>query len=184
MKNHVLHGFKDNWVFAHAQVIIAAPDINLLRSHRSVSDGELGGDAVDIVEVAIALVLVLLLELGRIESLIIETRASSMGILDGGGIGGLGSMRASSGRRGRVALCAGELSRATGSFATGLSVGADTTAWNGIDSLLLVNSIDFGAASQASIASGAEGEGLAHDRAAAGLESKTGHRGGFGASYE
>lgn len=52
----VLHSVEDNRILAHPQIVIAAPNIDLFLDRPGVRDGELGCEAVDVVEVAIALV--------------------------------------------------------------------------------------------------------------------------------
>jgi len=69
---NLLHGLEDNRIVAHTEVIISAPNLDLIFDVAGVGNGELGGKAVDIIEVAVGLVLMLLLELIDIEVLIIK----------------------------------------------------------------------------------------------------------------
>lgn len=64
---NLLNSVEDNRVFAHAEVVISTPYGDFLLDSASVSDREFGRKAVDIVEVPVALVLVLLLELFSVE---------------------------------------------------------------------------------------------------------------------
>jgi len=68
-----LHSFEHNRVVSHAQIIIGTPNLDLIGDLPGVSERELLSHPVDVVEVAIGLVLVLLVELIVVESLVIET---------------------------------------------------------------------------------------------------------------
>lgn len=147
-----------------------------------MGDWELGRNAVYVIEITVALVLVLLLELRSVERLVVEPDARCVRFFVGGCTGGLGSVRAPSGRRRRIALGASELGRLACSLTTGLSVRADSPARDREYTLRFVDSIDLGTAGKAGVSGGAEGESLAHDGAAASLERQTSHGGDLGAS--
>jgi len=67
-----VHGLQDFWVSAHAEVVVGAPDGDALILVGHVSAGKLFGETIDVVEIAVGLVLVLLVELGIVESLVVE----------------------------------------------------------------------------------------------------------------
>jgi hypothetical protein len=85
-----LHGVEDNWVPAHSEVIVRAPDIDFILGIGSVGHRELGGQSIDVVEVSIrstrqlcrpydpksSLVLVLLLQFDLVKRLVIERSGS------------------------------------------------------------------------------------------------------------
>jgi len=80
-----LHGLDHDRVLGHAQVIVRAPDSDLVLGPGSVGARELLGQPVDVVEEAVGLVLMLLVELGLVGSLIVIGLASggdSMGSRD------------------------------------------------------------------------------------------------------
>jgi hypothetical protein len=67
-----VHSLQNLGVSAHAQIVVGTPDGDFLILVILVSAGELLGETVDVVEVAVGLVLVLLVQLGLVESLVIE----------------------------------------------------------------------------------------------------------------
>ena len=67
-----VHGLQDLRTFAHAEVIVGAPDGDSLVLVGHVSAGKLFGETVDVVKIAVGLVLVLLVELGIVEALVVE----------------------------------------------------------------------------------------------------------------
>jgi hypothetical protein len=67
-----MHSLQNLGVSAHAEIVIGTPDGDFLVLVVLVSAGELLGETVDVVEVAIGLVLVLLVQFGLVESLVIE----------------------------------------------------------------------------------------------------------------
>lgn len=71
----VVHGLEHMLVAAHAEVVVGAPDCDLLLLGGHVGTGELLGQTVDVIEVAVRLVLVLLLQLVLVELLIVELGA-------------------------------------------------------------------------------------------------------------
>lgn len=71
-KVYVLHRFKNDGVITHPEVVICAPDFDLVLWIASVSDGELCGKTVDVVEVAVRSVLMLLLQLCGVELLVVK----------------------------------------------------------------------------------------------------------------
>jgi hypothetical protein len=60
------------WIAAHAEIVVGAPYSHTLVGVLGVSFREFLGQAVDIVEVAVRLVLVLLVKLGFVETFIIK----------------------------------------------------------------------------------------------------------------
>jgi hypothetical protein len=76
LKGYLLHGLDDNRIIAHTEVVISAPNLNLVLDVAGVGNRELGSETVDVVEVAVGLVLVLLVELIDIEALIVEPGVS------------------------------------------------------------------------------------------------------------
>lgn len=100
----LMHGLQDMLVAAHAEVVVGAPDGDLLLGGGHVCSRELFGHAVDVVEVTVRLVLVLLVQLVGVELLVVElgrfgdcgfgTSTSDLGVFNelfrlGGGHGSL-----------------------------------------------------------------------------------------------
>ena len=67
-----MHGLQNLGIPAHAEIVVGTPDGDFLVLVVLVGAGELLGETVDVVEVAVGLVLVLLVQLGLVESLVIE----------------------------------------------------------------------------------------------------------------
>ena len=74
-KQYILHSFKDNWIVAHPEIIVGAPDFNLFLNVARVRNGEFCSKSVNVVKVTVGLVLMLLLKFIGIETLVIETKA-------------------------------------------------------------------------------------------------------------
>jgi hypothetical protein len=70
---YTLHSFKDDWIVAHTEIIVGAPDFDLFLDIASVRNGELCGKSVDVVKVTIRLVLMFLIKFVGIETLVIES---------------------------------------------------------------------------------------------------------------
>lgn len=68
----LVHGLQDLRVAAHAQVIIGAPDRDSFRLVGHMRAGKLLCKTVDVIEVAVGLVFVLLIEFLIVEFLVIE----------------------------------------------------------------------------------------------------------------
>lgn len=88
----LVHRLQHLGVAAHAEVVVGAPYGDLLVLGFLVGAREFLGQAIDIVEVAVRLVLVLLVQLILIESLIVEflgVRSSGLSSIEGLGGGGL-----------------------------------------------------------------------------------------------
>lgn len=68
----LMHRLQNLRIAAHSKVVIGAPDRDTLFLRGHVSTREFLGETVDVVEVAIGLVLVLLVQLGLVEALIVE----------------------------------------------------------------------------------------------------------------
>jgi len=87
-RSDALHGIEHDRVLAHPQIVIRAPNIHLILRIGGMRYRELGGEAIDIVEVAVrpatvklkiprcirrcSLVLVLLVQLGLVKRLVVE----------------------------------------------------------------------------------------------------------------
>lgn len=71
-RRYVLHGLENNRIFAHTEVVVGAPHIDLLFDIACMSDRELGSETVDVVEIAVTTILVFFLEFGVIKLLEIE----------------------------------------------------------------------------------------------------------------
>lgn len=85
-----MHGLQDLRVSTHSKIIIGAPDRDLLVLGAEMSSWELLGQTIDVIEVAVRLVLVLLVQLGSIKSLIVKLRSLWRSRLSSGGdLGGL-----------------------------------------------------------------------------------------------
>lgn len=69
---YVLHGFEDNRVVSHAEVIVGAPNLDLILDILGVGKWEFVRKPINIVEVAVRLVLVLLLELCCEKMVVVE----------------------------------------------------------------------------------------------------------------
>jgi hypothetical protein len=72
-KQYTLHSFKDDWIVAHTEIIVGAPDLDLFLDVASVGNGELCGKSVNVVEVTVGVVLMFLIKFVGIERLVIET---------------------------------------------------------------------------------------------------------------
>ena len=68
----LVHGLQDVWVAAHAEVVVGTPHCHFLLLVGQMGARELLCHAIDVVEVAVRLVLVLLVELIVVEALIVE----------------------------------------------------------------------------------------------------------------
>lgn len=68
----LMHGSQDMRVAAHTEIVVGAPNSHSFILVRHVCAGEFLGEAIDVVEVAVRLVLVLLLQLGVVELFIVE----------------------------------------------------------------------------------------------------------------
>ncbi len=68
----LVHGLQDLRVSAHAKIVVGAPDSNSLILVGHVSARKLFGKTINVVEVAVGLVSVLLVELSSVESLVVE----------------------------------------------------------------------------------------------------------------
>lgn len=193
----LVHLAQDIGVAAHAQVVIGAPDGDPLLLAGHVGAGELLGQAVDVVEVAVGLVLVLLLELGIVVGLVVELCVGVDGV-DGRSGGMTGNSVRDMGYT-KAPVSARESKnqqRVLGDKLTFLTAGDD----GGLDGAGLVGAASVqaalghpgavgvlggdGAGGQAGDASGSadaadlcglDGEGLAHDGAAVGQALQTGH---------
>jgi len=77
-----MHSFQNLGVSAHAEIVIGTPDGDFLVLVVLMSAGKLLGETVDVVEVAVGLVLVLLVQLGLVESLVIELGSFVLGRTD------------------------------------------------------------------------------------------------------
>jgi hypothetical protein len=71
--HYSLHSVQDNRVFAHAEVIVRTPYVDLVLGVGRVSDRELCRHPVDVVEVSVGLVLMFLLQLCLVEALVVES---------------------------------------------------------------------------------------------------------------
>lgn len=69
-----MHRLQHGWVTAHAKVVIGAPNRDLVLGRFFVGSREFLGQSVDVVEVAVGLVLVLLVQLALIVRLVVEVR--------------------------------------------------------------------------------------------------------------
>jgi hypothetical protein len=78
-----MHGLQDLGVPAHAKIVIGTPDGDFLVLVVLMSAGELLSETVDVIEVAVGLVLVLLVQLGLVESLVIELGSLVLDRTDG-----------------------------------------------------------------------------------------------------
>ena len=79
-----LHGLDDDGVLGHAEVVVRAPDSDLVFGLGGVCTRELLSQAVDVVEKAIGLVLALLLQLALIDAFVVEGLAGGRcGVRDG-----------------------------------------------------------------------------------------------------
>jgi hypothetical protein len=67
-----MHSLQNLRVASHAKIIIRAPDCNPLVLVGHVCAGELLGQTIDVIEVAVRLVFVLLVEFGIVEFFVIE----------------------------------------------------------------------------------------------------------------
>jgi hypothetical protein len=67
-----VHSLQNLGVSAHAEIVVGTPDGDFLVLVVLVSAGELLRETVDVIEVTVGLVLVLLVQLGLVESLVIE----------------------------------------------------------------------------------------------------------------
>lgn len=83
----LVHLLQDLGVAAHAEVVVSAPNGDTLLLVGHVGAGKLLGQAVDVVEVAVGLVLVLLIELRGIKGVVVE-----LGEVGGGGARGILAM--------------------------------------------------------------------------------------------
>ena len=174
----LLHGLKHNRVVTHAEVVVGTPNFDLILAVTGVGDGELVGETVNVVEVTVRGVLVLLLKLGGVELLVVETsdcgrcfgsfggspgvEGTSSGSLGGRGLGGslctLGLLSL-----GKV------LGHASGSESLG-GMGALLDIFTGgvrENTLVVVNAVDLGVTGYASITGNeltrANLEGRTHD---------------------
>jgi hypothetical protein len=77
-----MHSLQNLGVSAHAEIVVGTPDGDFLVLVVLVSAGKLLGKAVDVVEVAVGFVLVLLVQLGLVESLVIELGSFVLGRTD------------------------------------------------------------------------------------------------------
>lgn len=68
----VVHSLQDLRISAHSQIIIGAPDRDSLILVGHMGAGELFGEAIDVVEVAVGLVLMLLVQFGIVEAFVVE----------------------------------------------------------------------------------------------------------------
>src|SRR5579862_3480566 len=67
-----MHSLQDLRIAAHSEIIIGAPHSDTLINVRHMRLGKFFGQAIDIVEVAVGLILVLLIKLGIIEGLVVK----------------------------------------------------------------------------------------------------------------
>ena len=76
--DNLLHAFNKNWASTHSKIIIGTPNRDFILRTSSVGTGELLGQTVDVVEVAITLIFVLLLQLMIVKRFIIKLAASGV----------------------------------------------------------------------------------------------------------
>jgi hypothetical protein len=69
---YALHGFKYDGIISHPQVVVCAPDLDLLVHICGMRYRKLVSESIDVIEVAVGLILVLPLQLGRIEIVVAE----------------------------------------------------------------------------------------------------------------
>ena len=186
MTRYSLHALEDDGVLAHSKVVVGAPDVNLLLGGSRVSDGKLCSKAVDVVEVAVALVLMLLLELDVVEHFVVEAR---FGASERHGLGFVGERAGS--WLGTPISHLGKFLSLAGSLCASFCVGADTLGRE--YALTLVEVVHVGAIGNTGISfgslcdlGGAESECRAHDGAFSGLfcEAGNGRESGGGGSRE
>jgi hypothetical protein len=67
-----VHGGQHFRVAAHSEIVIRAPHGHPLFDRGGVSTGEFLGETIDVVEVAVGLVLVFLLQFALVESIVVE----------------------------------------------------------------------------------------------------------------
>lgn len=72
----LVHSLKDLGIATHSQVVVGAPHGHTLIHGPGMGAREFLGQPVDVVEVAVGFVLVLLLQLGIVEALVIERRTT------------------------------------------------------------------------------------------------------------
>ena len=76
----LVHGLQDLAVASHAKVVIGAPDGHALLGGGSVGAGKFLGQTVDVVEVAVRLVLVLLLQFAIVKGVVVKSGGGGCGI--------------------------------------------------------------------------------------------------------
>jgi hypothetical protein len=84
----LMHGLDHLGIAAHTKVVIGAPHSHTLVGVLGVGFGEFLGQTVDVVEVAVRLVLVLLVELGLVEALVVKFGSDGGGGLSSADNGG------------------------------------------------------------------------------------------------
>lgn len=93
----LMHCFQDGRVAAHAEVVVAAPCGDELVGGIEMRLREILGETIDVVEVAVGLVLVFLVELRLVEALVVEF-ATAAARRSRCNVGGAGDARGSRGR--------------------------------------------------------------------------------------
>jgi hypothetical protein len=178
----LVHPAQDVGVAAHAEIVVGAPDGDALVLVGHVGAGELLGQAVDVVEVAVGLVLVLLVELGIVVGLVVELCVGVDGVDSRGGSGVTGSSM----MRDMSTITAGDHGGLDGAGLVGAAAVEAALGGAGGVSVSVATGVvgGNGAGGQASNAAGVgeagdvcglDGEGLAHDGAAVGQALQTGH---------
>lgn len=81
--HHLLHSFEYNRVISHAQIIVCAPNLDLVGELSGMSEGELLSHPVDVIEVAVRVVRTLLVKFLAVELFVIE---EFLGRLSGGSL--------------------------------------------------------------------------------------------------
>jgi hypothetical protein len=176
----LLHSFQHDGVSSHPEIIISTPDLNFSLSIRGMGNGKFCRKPIDGVEVTVRFVVVLLLQLVRVELVIIKSIGVGRALLrnlrralrrfsSGRGLGGFEGIAAF--------LRGGQFFCHSGSGKGLTSMGAFLDAARGhVDALVPVNLDDVNAVRNASkvldLLSGTFGEGGAHDRAFGGLFGK------------
>jgi len=193
MWDHSLHSFEHNRVVPHPQIIVGAPNFDLVGDFSGVSERELLSHPVDVVEVAVGVIRTLLVKFLAVELFVIEELLRRLGRVSLG----LGVVERAPRRFGRHGLSGGragglgplflgvrEFLRHTGSRQGSRSVGTlfyvGSRAFLHVNALLLVKFFDVDVPSHARIVGDdlarPGSEDGAHDGAPGGLFGQTGER--------
>lgn len=193
MWDHSLHSFEHNGVIPHPQIIVGAPNLDLVGDLSGMSERELLSHPVDVVEIAVGVVRTLLVEFLAVELFVAEellrrlgSGSLSLGVVERapGRLGRRGMSTGRVGDLGPLLLGAGEFLRHTsgrqGSGSVGTLLHVSGRAFLHVNTLLLVKFLDVDVSGYAGIA-GSDltrpgGEDGAHDGAPGSLLGQTGER--------